>query len=131
MRCCAVAGAAARMVRHRNAVAWLSLFESPIKFPVLRNRLEILPEFGAALEPAHQVVEARDRDDGNPVPLLDFPDRREISLASLHPVQRNDHSRNNRPVPFDDVERLAHGGAGGQYILSLIHISEPTRLLSI
>jgi len=91
--------------------------ERPHKLPVLSDRVEILPEFGAVLEPAHQVIEARDGDDGNSVTLLDFPDRRQVPFASLHPVERNDHPRHDRAVPFDKVERLAHRGSRGQYII--------------
>src|SRR3979409_1872762 len=117
MRCCAAAGASASTVEQSSTIVWLRMMSDPVKLPVLPDRVEILPEFGAALEPAHQVIEARDGDDGNSVALLDFPDRGQISLTPLHPVERNDHPRNDRAVPFDDVERLAYRGARGQYII--------------
>src|SRR5712692_10231884 len=99
MRSCAVAGAAARRVKQRNVVAWLRLVNDPIKLPVFRDRLEILPELGVVLEPVHQVIEARYGDDGNAVARLDFPDRRQISLTPLHPVERNDHPAATAPRP--------------------------------
>src|SRR5207245_7493076 len=117
MRSCAAAGARASTVEQRNTIVRLRMMSDPIKLPVLPDRVEILPEFGAVLEPAHQVIEVRDGDDGNSVALLDFPDRRQVSVASLHPVERNDHPRHDRAVPFDKVERLAHRGARGQYII--------------
>src|SRR5882672_1377262 len=117
MRSCAAAGASASSEKQRNTIVRLRMMSDPIKLPVLPDRVEILPKFGAVLEPAHQVIEARDGNDGNSVALLDFPDRRQISLTSLHPVDRNDHPRNDRVVPFDDIERLAHCGARGQYII--------------
>src|SRR5438552_5607727 len=83
MRSCAAAGARASTVEQRNTIVRLRMMSDPIKLPVLPDRVEILPEFGAVLEPAHQVIEARDGDDGNSVALLDFPDRRQVPFASL------------------------------------------------
>src|SRR6266853_4751776 len=101
MRSCAAAGARASTVEQRNSIVRLRMMSGPIKLPVLHDRVEILPEFGAVLEPAHQVIEARDGNDGNSVALLDFPDRRQVPFASLHPVERNDHPSHDRAVPFD------------------------------
>src|SRR3979490_2968040 len=101
MRSCAAAGATASTVKHRNTIVWLRMMCDPVKLPILPDRVEILPEFGMLFEPAHQIGEAREGDHGNSAVLLDFPDRRQISLAPLHPVERNDHARNGRAVPFD------------------------------
>src|SRR5712675_2395803 len=105
MRSCAAAGATASAVKHRNTIVRLRMMCDSVKLPVLPDRVEILAEFGAIPEPAHQVVEARDGDHGNSMVLLDFPGRRQVPLAALHPVERNDHPRNDRAVPLDDVER--------------------------
>src|SRR3979409_2197691 len=100
MRCCAAAGASASTVEQSSTIVRLRMMSDPVKLPVLPDRVEILPEFGAALEPAHQVIEARDGDDGNSVALLDFPHRRQLSFTSLHPVERNDQPRPHRNPPF-------------------------------
>src|SRR5712664_3403691 len=127
MRSCAAAGATASTVKHRNTIVWLRMMCDPVNLPVLPDRVEILPEFGAVPEPAHHVVDARDCHDRNTMALLHFPDRRQIPLAPLHPVERNDYSRNDRAAPFDDVERLAHRGARGQYIIHDQHVARKRR----
>src|SRR6266850_1695440 len=127
MRSCAAAGATTSTMKHRNTIVRLRMMCDPVKLPVLPDRVEILPVFGAVLEPAHQVVEARDGDHGNSAVLLDFPDRRQIPLAPLHPVERNNHPRYDRAAPFDDVERLAHRGARGQYIIHDQHAARKRR----
>src|SRR3989475_262768 len=93
----------------------------PIKLPVLPDRAPIVPELGAMLKPAHQVVEAGYGDDWNSVAQLDFLDGRKISLAPLHPVERDDHPRRGRALPCDQFERLAHRGACRQYVIHNQH----------
>src|SRR5258708_20585137 len=105
MRACAAAGAAERRVKQRNPVAWLRLVDDPIKLPVFRDRIEILPEFRSVFEPAHQVVEGRDGDHVNSVLLLYFPYRRQIPLAPLHPFELTDHPPNDPAAPVSATAR--------------------------
>src|SRR2546427_12724791 len=95
MRCCAAAGAAASKVEQMNNTVRLRMIVDPIKLQLLPDRAPILPELGAMLKPAHQVVEAGYGDDRNPVAQLDFLDRREISLAPPHPVEEDDYPRSD------------------------------------
>src|SRR6266446_3841125 len=117
MRCCAAAGATASKVEQSNTIVWLRMMSDPIKLPVLPDRAPILPELGAMLKPAHQVVEAGYGDDWNSVAQLDFLDGRKISLAPLHPVEGDDYPRRGRALPRDQLERIAHRGARRQYII--------------
>src|SRR5438445_3115538 len=121
MRCCAAAGAAASKVEQRNNTVRLRMMSDPIKLPVIPDRAPILPELGAMLKPAHQVVEAGYGDDRNSVAQLDFLDGREISLAPLHPVEGDDYPHRGRALPRDQFERLAHRGARRQYIIHNQH----------
>src|SRR6266700_29130 len=111
MRCCAAAGATASKVEQSNTIVSLRMIGDPIK----------LPELGAMPKPAHQVVEAGYGDDWNSVAQLDFLDGRKISLAPLHPVERDDHPRRGRALPCDQFERLAHRGARRQYVIHNQH----------
>src|SRR6266568_3085654 len=117
MRCCAAAGATASKVEQSNNIVRLRMIGDPIKLPVLPDRAPIVPELGAMLKPAHQVVEAGYGDDWNSVAQLDLLDGRKISLAPLHPVERDDHPRRGRALACDQFERLAHRGARRQYVI--------------
>src|SRR5690349_7684663 len=95
--CCARAGASTAH-KTRNIADWLRIVSNPVKLPVLPDRLQILPELGAALEPAHQVIQGGDGNHRDSMPLLDLLDRRELAVAALHPVPGDYHSGGGRAV---------------------------------
>src|SRR4029079_16871383 len=88
--------AVAFMTILRFAPSAIALSRGSVASTVLGYRRRVRREFRMPGDECHHVVERRDRDDRNAVHRAHFLHRRCVTLAALHPVERDQHTRRFR-----------------------------------
>src|SRR5262245_39804298 len=110
-----------------NAREVLSMGRHSILFAIAADCSEVLRVARLGLEKGHQIIERRDADHRNIIACPYLLDGGQGAAAALHAVERDRHAAGYSVRAPNQVDRLAHGGAGRYDVVHDQHLSGKRR----